>query len=170
MFNNPEAILPEYYSYDLSRITLQWANIKKWGRDSGGQFHTNHCILSTRTSSCCLCLQECEKDLLVAILDSNESSSVPVISALGYRKSSVKPPLSNIPAISCKPSFSGKEKLIRPLSPPLYYSSLVYDILYKSVTTIKLHLDWSRIVYSRVERSDLFLFLCCLYWAFHFAF
>ena len=28
---------------DLSRIT-QWANIKKWGRGSVGQFHTNHYI------------------------------------------------------------------------------------------------------------------------------
>ena len=45
----------------LSRIPLQWANIKKWGRGSGGQFHTNHCILSTRASSWCLCLQECGK-------------------------------------------------------------------------------------------------------------
>ena len=50
---------------DLSRITLQWANIKKWGRGSGGQFHTNHYILSTRASSWCLCLQECGKGLLV---------------------------------------------------------------------------------------------------------
>ena len=49
---------------DLSRITLQWANIKKWGRGSGGQFHTNHYILSTRASSWCLCLQECGKGLL----------------------------------------------------------------------------------------------------------
>ena len=29
---------------DLSCIMLQWANIKKWGQSSGGQFHTNHCI------------------------------------------------------------------------------------------------------------------------------
>ena len=52
------------------------------------------------------------RGLLVAILDSTESSSVPLIiliSALGYRKSSVKPPLSNIPAISYKSPFSGEE-------------------------------------------------------------
>ena len=52
---------------DLSRITLQWANTKKWGRGFGGQFHTNHCILSTWASSWCLCLQECGKGLLVSI-------------------------------------------------------------------------------------------------------
>ena len=44
---------------DLCRITLQWANIKKWGRGSGGQFHTNHYILSTwvfrRVSSAAKC-------------------------------------------------------------------------------------------------------------------
>ena len=50
---------------DLSRITLQWANTKKWGRGLGGQFHTNHCILSTWASSWCPCLQECGKGLLV---------------------------------------------------------------------------------------------------------
>ena len=49
---------------DLSRITLQWTNTKKWGRGSGGQFHTNHCILSTRASSWCLCSLECGKGLL----------------------------------------------------------------------------------------------------------
>ena len=48
---------------DLSRITLQWTNTKKWGRGSGGQFHTNHCILSTRASSWCLCSLECGKGL-----------------------------------------------------------------------------------------------------------
>ena len=51
-------------SIDLSRITLQWTNTKKWGRGSGGQFHTNHCILSTRASSWCLCSLECGKGLL----------------------------------------------------------------------------------------------------------
>ena len=51
---------------DLSRITLLWANIKKWGQGSVGQFHTNHCILSTRASSCCLCLQEYRKGLLAS--------------------------------------------------------------------------------------------------------
>ena len=40
---------------DLSRILLRWANIKKWGRDSGGQFHTNHCnIISCRNILCSL--------------------------------------------------------------------------------------------------------------------
>ena len=51
---------------DLSRITLLWANIKKWGQGSDGHFHTNHCILSTRASSCYLCLQECRKGLLAS--------------------------------------------------------------------------------------------------------
>ena len=50
---------------DLFCITLQWANMKKWGRGLGGQFHTNHCILSTWASSWCPCLQECGKGLLV---------------------------------------------------------------------------------------------------------
>ena len=47
----------------LSRILLQWANTKKWGRGSGGQFHTNHCILSTRGSSWCLCSHKCGNGL-----------------------------------------------------------------------------------------------------------
>ena len=47
---------------DLSRITLQWANIKK-AQGSGGQFHTNHCILSNRASSWFFCLQEYGKGL-----------------------------------------------------------------------------------------------------------
>ena len=38
------------------------------GRGSGGQFHTNHCIMSIRASSWCLCLQECEKGLLGGLL------------------------------------------------------------------------------------------------------
>ena len=49
---------------NLSRITVPWANIKKWVWGSGRQFHTNHCILPTRASSWCLCLQECRKGLL----------------------------------------------------------------------------------------------------------
>ena len=52
---------------DLSRITPQWANTKKWGRGLSGKFHTNLCILSTWASSWCLCLQECGKGLLVSI-------------------------------------------------------------------------------------------------------
>ena len=51
---------------DLSRIVLQWANTKKWGRGSRGQFHTNHCMLSIRASNWCLCLRECGKGLWVA--------------------------------------------------------------------------------------------------------
>ena len=51
---------------DLSRITLLWANIKKWGQGSDGHFHTNHCILSTRASSCYLCLQECAQERSLA--------------------------------------------------------------------------------------------------------
>ena len=50
-------------SIDLSGITVQWTNIKKWGRGSGGKFHTNHCILFTRASSWCLCLKKCGKGL-----------------------------------------------------------------------------------------------------------
>ena len=50
--------------WDLSHITLQWANIKKQGQGSDGHFPTNHCILSTRASSWCLCVQECRKGLL----------------------------------------------------------------------------------------------------------
>ena len=45
--------------------SLQCANIKKWGRGSGGQFHTNHCVLSTRPSTWCLSLQECGKGLWI---------------------------------------------------------------------------------------------------------
>lgn len=40
-----------YFSLEIdpSRTPLQWANIKKWGRGSRGQFRTNHCILSPKT-------------------------------------------------------------------------------------------------------------------------
>ena len=38
---------------------------KKWGRGSGGRFHTNHCILSPQVSTWCFCLQECGKGLLL---------------------------------------------------------------------------------------------------------
>ena len=55
-------------SSSFFKKTLHWANIKNWGRGSGqGQFHTNHCILSTRASSWCLCLQECGKGLWAEI-------------------------------------------------------------------------------------------------------
>ena len=52
-----------YFSLEIdpSGTPLQWANIKKWGRGSGGQFRTNHCILITEGSSWSLCLQECGK-------------------------------------------------------------------------------------------------------------
>ena len=49
---------------NLSRITVPWANIKKWVWGSGRQFHTNHCILPTGALSWCLHLQEYEKGLL----------------------------------------------------------------------------------------------------------
>ena len=45
-------------------ITLKWANVRTWERGSDGHFHTNHCSLSTRVSSWCLCLQDCGKGLL----------------------------------------------------------------------------------------------------------
>ena len=55
------------HSIDLSAcIPLQWANIKKWGRGSGGQFHTNHYILSTRASTWYLRLQGCMREISIA--------------------------------------------------------------------------------------------------------
>ena len=53
---------------DHSHTSLQWAYIRKWGRGLGGQFHTNHFILSTRASSWRLCLQECGKGLISTAL------------------------------------------------------------------------------------------------------
>ena len=107
---------------DLSRITLQWANIKKWGQRSGGQFHTNHCILSTRASSWRVCLQECEKGLLVGILDSTESSSVPLISVTYNLLNS----LSQIfPPSHISPLFQGKKVDKPPLpSPVLFFTNI----------------------------------------------
>ena len=117
---------------DLSRITLQWAKIKKWGQGSGGQFHTNHCILSTRTSSWCLCLQECGKGLLVAILDSTESSSF-LSSFSSVQLGTINPllnPLSQIfPPSLISPPFQGKKVGKPPLpSPLLFFSSIWYTV------------------------------------------
>ena len=49
-----------------------------------------------------------------------------------------------------------------PPSPQPYYSSLINDRLYKSITTVKLHLDWSSMVYSCVGSADLFFILGCI--------
>ena len=51
--------------------------------------------------------------------------------------------------------------LLSPL-PQSYCSSLINDRLYKSNMTVKLHLDRSAMVYSRVGSSDLFLILGCM--------
>ena len=52
---------------DLSAcIPLRWANIKKWGRGLGGQFHTIHYILSTRASTWYLRLQGCMREISIA--------------------------------------------------------------------------------------------------------
>ena len=53
-----------------------------------------------------------------------------------YRKSSIKPP-----------------------STPPYHFLLINDGLYLSITTVKRHLDWSRMVYSAAESTELFLIL-----------
>ena len=92
-----------------------------------------------------------------------------------YHKSPVKASLSNTPPL---PTFQGK-KVNKPLSlltppPPFlppYYWTLINDGLYLSITTVKLHLDWSRMVYSPAESTDLFLIIGCmtsnfLTWAF----
>ena len=57
--------------------------------------------------------------------------------------------------------------------PPLfhYYYSQIKDWLYWSITTVKLCVDWSGMVFSPTGCSDLFLTLGCmtfnfLYWAF----
>ena len=47
-------------------------------------------------------------------------------------------------------------------SPHPCYSSLINDRLYKSITTVKLHLDWSSMVYSCVGSADLFFILGCI--------
>ena len=112
---------------DLSRVTLQWENIKKWGQGSGGHFHTNHCILSTWASSWCVCLQECGKGLLVAILDSTESSSVRLSSV---RLGTVNPllnPLSQIfPPSLTSPPFQGKKVDKPPLPSSLLFFTNIW--------------------------------------------
>ena len=47
-------------------------------------------------------------------------------------------------------------------SPQPYYSSLINDRRYKLITTVKLHLDWSGMVYSCVGSVDLFFILGCI--------
>ena len=58
------------------------------------------------------------------------------------------PPLSNkLPPLISPPS------LLSPSSPSLpspYYSFIIYDILYLSVTTVTLHEDWSTIVFFTI--------------------
>ena len=49
-----------------------------------------------------------------------------------------------------------------PRSPQPYYSSLINDRLYKLITTVKLHLDWSGMVYSCVGSVDLFFIVGCI--------
>ena len=63
---------------------------------------------------------------------------------LYYHNSSINPP-------SLKPPF-----------PSPYYSSLINDGLCSSITTLKLRVDWSGMVYLPTGSSDLFLVLGCM--------
>ena len=73
-------------------------------------------------------------------------------------KSSIKPPLSNK-----LPLFSSWKLISPPLpSPPSYYCSPINYSLYWSITTVKLHLDWSRMVFSPAGSSDLFFKFGCM--------
>ena len=85
-----------------------------------------------------------------------------------YRKSSIKPPsqISPLPLIRPPPLFRGRKlisppSLLTPLPSPIY-SSLINDRLYQSTTTVKLRVDWSRMVYLPTGRSDLILILSCM--------
>ena len=65
-----------------------------------------------------------------------------------YCKSSINPPpLSQISSPSNKPLFSFKPLFPSPPLPSPYYSSLIYDIVYLSITTVTLHVDWSTTVF-----------------------
>ena len=76
----------------------------------------------------------------------------------------LRPPLSNKPSFSGEESFNNKPpSLLTPIPPPPFsYSSLINKRLYQSMTTVKLCVERSRMVYSPTGSSDLFLILGCL--------
>ena len=85
-----------------------------------------------------------------------------------YHTSSIRPgpsKISPLPLIS--PSFQGK-KVNKPalsIKPRLHsfnYSWLINDRLYQSIQTVKLHVDWSRMVYLPTGSADLILILGCM--------
>ena len=76
-----------------------------------------------------------------------KKNNQPILSAVGAYWNPWAPPLF----LECPPP-----------SPQPYYSSLINDRLYKSITPIKLHLDWSSMVYSCVGSADLFFMLGCI--------
>ena len=59
-------------------------------------------------------------------------------------------------------SASQEKKVNKPPSLPPYYCSLINDRLYELIITVKLRVDWSRMVYSPTGSSDLFLILGCM--------
>ena len=69
-----------------------------------------------------------------------------------YRKSSNKPPPP--------PIFRGR-RLISP-PPPLPLNIIIIHDCQESIATVKIRLDWSRMVYSPTWSSDLFLILVCI--------
>ena len=90
-----------------------------------------------------------------------------LIIKIEYHKSPVKASLSNTPPPTHTHTFQGKKvnkplSLLSPSFPPPYYWTLINDWLYLSITTVTRHLDWSRMVYSPAERTDLFLILGCM--------
>ena len=57
------------------------------------------------------------------------------------------PPPPQISSPSNKPPLSFKPLFPSPSLPSSYYSLLIYDILYLSITTVTLRVDWSTIVF-----------------------
>ena len=98
-----------------------------------------------------------ENTFWIAILQTMETLLNPLL----------MPPLSNKPSFSVEESFNNKPpSLLTPIPPlpppPFSYSSLINKRLYQSMTTVKLCLNRSRMVYSPTGSSDLFLILGCL--------
>ena len=58
-------------------------------------------------------------------------------------------------------SLLSSPSLLSPSLPSPIYSLLINDRLYQSTTTVKLHVDWSRMVYSPTGSLDLLLILGC---------
>ena len=100
-----------------------------------------------------------DKQLLNCTFSDPLLACLPVISLLS--------PVSQISPLPLISSPFQKKKVYKPPFPPIKplspkYSSLINGRLYQSITTVKLRVDWSRMVYLPTRSSDLFLIPGCM--------